>query len=367
MVDSYDLYNSSDSDVEIDSAKISKAKQLAKPLISNEIENIDLVKGIYVPWTEKYRPQTPDELVVGSSIKNKIKKIISDRNMPNIIITGIPGIGKTTTIQCIAFNILGKYIKDGLLELNASDDRGIKAVQEAVTFFCKKKVDFADNNNIYAKHKIVLLDEADNMTEKAQRLVNELMEKHKNTTRFAFTCNTSSKIIESIQSKCIILRYKRLSNNYIEKRLTYIAKKENIKFTKIGITSLAAISQGDLRQAVSSLQVMHINYPEINQLNVFKIYDKPEILLVNVIFTHMQNKNFIEALKLLTDLRNKGYTNADIIYSMLFILKTHDFITISEQLRILYIKNISKTYFYIYQGINSDMQLDGCIAKLCST
>lgn len=342
----------------------SKQKKNTDKIPQVKVEDINEVDGIYVPWTEKYRPQILDDLVADESIKMKINKIIHDKNMPNIIVTGIPGVGKTSTIQCIALNILGKYMSEGLLESNASDDRGIKAVQECITFFCKKKVDFIDDTNRYAKHKIILLDEADNMTEKAQRLINELMENHK-TTRFAFTCNTSSKIIESIQSKCIILRYKRLLPQQIEQRLKYIADRESVKYTREGMSTLIAISQGDLRQAISSLQVMSINCDELNQANVYKIYDKPELLLIGNIFQHTIEKNFVPALKILTDLKNKGYSSADITFSMLLILKSPGFITIDEGLRVYYAKKISKTYFQICQGIDTTLQLTGCIAKLC--
>ena len=109
--------------------------------------------------------------------------------MPNIIITGIPGIGKTTTILCIAKNLIRKYFEEGVLELNASDVRGVKTVQETIEYFCKKKLQIDEN---FANHKIVLLDEADNMTKKAQQSINNLMEQYQDTTRFAFTCNNSS-------------------------------------------------------------------------------------------------------------------------------------------------------------------------------
>src|SRR5579863_6482924 len=115
-----------------------------------------------IPWVEKYRPHKVNDLVLDEATCNKIKKIIFDKNMPNIIISGSPGIGKTTTILCMARNILGSSYKDAVIELNASDERGVKVVQERIETFCKTR-----NSNI--QHKIVLLDEADNMTKKAQQ------------------------------------------------------------------------------------------------------------------------------------------------------------------------------------------------------
>lgn len=322
-----------------------------------------MINGMVVPWTEKYRPQSIDDLVADPNIITKVKKIIKDKEMPNLIITGIPGIGKTSTILCIASNILGKYIDSAMLELNASDERGIKAVQESITYFCKKKMDFT-TDVLSAKHKIVLLDEVDNMTEKAQRLVNELMESYRNSTRFAFTCNTSSKIIEAIQSRCIIFRYKRLSNSQILDKLIHIAKIEKIKFTKDGINAIVTISQGDMRQAISMLQVISTGYDIVNLDNVYKLCDKPHYLTISNIFTNCNNKNFPDALKALNFLKNKGYSSSDIANTMLFLLKNNNFVDIPEPIRIYYIKNVSKTAFYISQGIDTHLQLVGCIAKL---
>ena len=187
------------------------------------------------PWIEKYRPTKVEDLVLDNGTLNKIRKIVLDKTMPNIIITGVPGIGKTTTILCIAKNLLGKYFKEGVLELNASDERGVKTVQESIEYFCKKKLDIDDE---FSKHKIILLDEADNMTRKAQQAINNLMEQYHETTRFAFTCNNSSEIIEAIQSRCIIFRYCRLNHEQITNRLKTICALEKVEYTEDGLRKI---------------------------------------------------------------------------------------------------------------------------------
>ena len=187
-----------------------------------------------IPWIEKYRPKHIDDLLLEENTLVKIKKFIKDKDMPNLIIPGTPGIGKTTTIKCIARELYGPNIEEAVLELNASDDRGIKTVIDIITNFCTKKMDLNDNlkEKKYAEHKIIFLDEADNMTETAQLLINNLMDKYHETTRFAFTCNTSSDILEGIQSRCIIMRFFRLRKDFIEERLKYICEKENVKYIK---------------------------------------------------------------------------------------------------------------------------------------
>ena len=218
------------------------------------------------PWIEKYRPTSINELLLDDCTMNKVRTINKEKSLPNIIITGVPGIGKTTTILCLAKSLLGPHVSNFVLELNASDERGIKAVNDSIIHFCRKKMQI--NESKYAQHKIVLLDEADNMTKKAQQLINNLMEKYRKTTRFAFTCNNSSDIIESIQSRCIILRYKRLDNKKVHERIKYICDNEKIKYTDKGLSSIILTSEGDMRQAINNLQMTYNGFKVINEKNV---------------------------------------------------------------------------------------------------
>lgn len=316
------------------------------------------------PWIEKYRPVNIEDLVLDIGTLNKIKKIISDKNMPNIIITGVPGIGKTTTILCIAKNLLGKYFEEGVLELNASDERGVKTAQETIEYFCKKKFS-VNNHDDCAKHKIILLDEADNMTKKAQQSISNLMEQYYDSTRFAFTCNNSSDIIEAIQSRSIIFRYRRLSNQQIKDRLTKICNIEKIPFTQEGLNSIVIIAQGDLRQAIYILQLTYNGYINVIPENVYKLCDKPHPLVIQNIFMACSKRELKTALILLNELRNKGYSSSDISLSMINTLKTLDSSIINEHMKIKYMEEISKACLIISKGLNTKLQLTGCIAALC--
>ena len=339
---------------------------------SNSSDNYDNVKSEPVsknniPWIEKYRPKKISDLVIDNSTRNKILKIIKDKNMPNIIITGTPGIGKTTTILCIARYLLGKHCDQGVIELNASNDRGIKAVQDSIIYFCKKRMDLANTEDrSYSKHKIVLLDEADNMTKKAQQLINNLMETYKNTTRFAFTCNNSSKIIEAIQSRCIIFRYRRLGHQQIVDRLKNICENEKVNYTNKGLNAIVVTSQGDLRKAINNLQLTYNGYDKIISKNVYKLCDVPHPLIIQDILMSCYKGDLKDAITKLNKLMYKGYSSSDISLSMINTLKLSTFNDIDELTKIIYMKKISKTCLIVAKGINTPLQLTGCVADLCS-
>ena len=314
------------------------------------------------PWIEKYRPKEVEDLLLEDGTLNKIKKFINDKDMPNIIITGSPGIGKTTTILCIAKKLLGKYFKEGVLELNASDDRGVKTVNESIEYFCKKKLEIGDK---YAKHKIILLDEADNMTKKAQQSINNLMQQYHENTRFAFTCNNSGEIIEAIQSRCIIFRYRKILNEEIKNRLEIICKKENVPYTEEGLNTVVLTAQGDLRQAINNLQLTYNGYVNIIPENVYKLCDKPHPLIIQNIFKACHEKNFKEAFKHLYSLQEKGYSSSDIIFTMIYTLKNIDKTILDERTKILFMEELGRSSLVVSRGINTPLQLTGCLAALC--
>ena len=322
-----------------------------------------------LPWIEKYRPSCIDDVILDEGTLQKIKKFITKKEMPNIIITGVPGIGKTTTIKCIASGIYGKYIKHAVIELNASDERGIKMVDENITNFCKKSFklkmdDIVDNETEqkYAKHKLIILDEADNITAKAQHSINKKMEEYNSTTRFAFTCNKSSDILESIQSRCVIIRYVRLSIQKVIDRLKYICEIEKIKFTLEALNAIAIISQGDLRGAVNKLQAVYNGMNEITTENVFIVCDEPQPVVIQNVLKSCKEKNIEKTFERMSQLKLAGYSNSDIVLGIINVLKL-DY-PFSEQEKNLIFSKACKTAFYVSKGINTDLQLYGLIGGI---
>ncbi|KAI5443266.1 Subunit of heteropentameric Replication factor C (RF-C) [Lathyrus oleraceus] len=174
-----------------------------------------------VPWVEKYRPSKVVDIVGNEDAVSRLQVIARDGNMPNLILSGPPGTGKTTSILALAHELLGPNYREAVLELNASDDRGIDVVRNKIKMFAQKKVTLPPG-----RHKVVILDEADSMTSGAQQALRRTMEIYSNSTRFALACNTSSKIIEPIQSRCAIVRFSRLSDQEILGRLMVVVQAE---------------------------------------------------------------------------------------------------------------------------------------------
>ena len=315
-----------------------------------------------IPWVEKYRPSHIDDIIINENIHKHVRQIIKNKNMPNIIITGLPGIGKTTTMQCICKHFYGKHLREAVLELNASDDRGIKTVQSSIYYFCQKKIKL--NKKKYAQHKIVLLDEADNMTAKAQQLINNLMEKYKHSTRFAFTCNDSTQIVEAIQSRCVIFRYTSLTSDQIKKRLREVCEIEKIKYNEGGLNAIIFAAQGDLRRALNYLQLTTNNFDKVTLENVYKLCDKPHPHIIKTIIIECYSKNILMGLKIIKSLLNKGYSEMDIITGMVNVLCYFDIPEIEKKIKMKLLDKICQTYAVLNKGLDSELQLTGCLSYI---
>jgi len=314
-----------------------------------------------IPWIETYRPYKIKDLIIDPMLKNKINKIIEDHEMPHIIITGVPGIGKTSTLMCIARELLGKYLEDGLLELNGSDERGIKA-KDTIETFCKKKIGHSKDKHKY--HKIVLIDEADNLTQKSQQQINGIISQYEKNTRFAFTCNTSSKILRAIQSRCIIIRYKRLDSDVLKERLEFICNNEKIEYKEDALQEITNISKGDMRKAINFLQNVYNGYNKIHLDHVLTMCDKPQHNLVTEIFSTILKSDLTTSLKHLNVLFDKGYSGSDLIITMLEILKSKYYNKINEAQRIAFMIVLSKYMFKTSHGLDNKYQLMACICEM---
>ena len=309
-----------------------------------------------VPWVEKHRPRTLDEVVGNEEAVQRLRILANDGNIPNLILTGPPGIGKTTSLLALCRQLLGDKADEAVKELNASDERGIEVVRKDIKEFAKKHINLPEG-----RHKVVLLDESDSMTDAAQQAMRRIMETYSSTTRFVFACNQSEKVIEPIQSRCAIVRFTRISEEQIAARLMQICEKEGIQPESEGIAALAALSDGDLRTAVNGLQSTYVRYELITKENVLATVNVPNPTAINDIFGALSSGDFRKGIEILHGLEEKGHSASDIVKSFFSNVRRAD---IDEKLKLSLLKEIGLSQMTVSQGLTSELQLDGLLARL---
>lgn len=348
------------------------------------------------PWVEKYRPQTVADIVGNTEAISRLQIIAKEGNLPNLLLCGPPGTGKTTSMLCLARDLLlqnstaahmeknsADLLKDAVLELNASDDRGLDVVREKIKLFAQTKKtlpkkyctapaatgDVDDQQqqpqHLVHLHKIVLLDEADSMTPAAQQALRRTMELHSSTTRFAFACNNSSRIIEPIQSRCAVVRFQKLTDGEVLKRIVYVIQQEKVAYTDDGLEALLYLAEGDLRQAMNALQATHTGYGLVNADNVFKVCDQPHPVLVeNIIAACVTRRSIDEAHKDMGRLLSRGYAPGDVIATFFKVVQANARLFRSEMQQLEVLKVIGETTMRIAEGVGTPLQLAAMLARI---
>ena len=203
-------------------------------------------------WSEKYRPKKLKEVVDQKEIIKGISNLIKSPDIPHMLFAGPAGVGKTTTALCIAMELLGEEWRKNTLELNASDERGIKMVRERVKEFAAS-IKLADDKE-FGKPKIIMLDEADEMTSEAQTALRRIIEDSARTTRFIIICNYLSQIIEPIQSRCVVFRFRRLPKEDVIDHLKMICEQQKVKYEEKALAQIYEATGGDLRHSINIMQ-----------------------------------------------------------------------------------------------------------------
>ncbi|KAL0482485.1 replication factor C subunit 2/4 [Acrasis kona] len=211
------------------------------------------------PWVEKYRPNTIDQVVYQDEVVQALKKALESSNLPHLLFYGPPGTGKTSTILAIAKQLFGPELyRSRVLELNASDERGIEVIRTKVKTFAQASVGMQSVANKAGypcpPFKLIVLDEADSMTKDAQAALRRTMETYSKVTRFCIVCNYVSRIIEPLVSRCAKFRFKALEPTLLRKRLSEVAEKEQVKVTNDALDRIVDVSEGDMRRALTVLQ-----------------------------------------------------------------------------------------------------------------
>jgi replication factor C subunit 2/4 len=325
--------------------------------------------NIKIPWVEKYRPKNSEEILLEPFIKQKIEKILETKSIPNMIITGEPGTGKTSTILFLAKHIYQDKYADNVLELNASDDRGLSIINNTIYPFCKKKTSCSGLNQDpnYPDHKLVILDEADSITPKAQNLLSNIISEFRKNTRIVFICNDGTQIIESIQSRCMIIKYPRISSINLYQKIEYICKQEEIQYTGEGIKTLLFVSDQDIRQAINNLECIYYSFGKLSNKYIYKLIDKPKPYYISKIINDCFSGNYVKTINTVKSLYNKGYTPNDILLTFmkyLFENNLDNTVELNDENKLRIYEIISLSYIRVNGGLDTLLQLCGCISKI---
>ncbi|TMI35752.1 replication factor C small subunit [Candidatus Bathyarchaeota archaeon] len=309
-------------------------------------------------WTEKYRPKTLGEIIDQEEIVSRLQEFVKRAAMPHCLFAGPPGTGKTTAALCLAHDLFGVRFQDVFMELNASDERGIDVVRTTVKEFAR----MASLSSV--PFKILVLDEADNMTSDAQSALRRTMEKYTDTCRFVLCCNYSGRIIEPIQSRCALFRFTPLPDEKIVENLHRIAKNEGLKFTETGLKSIVEVGEGDLRKSINTLQAASSMSKGITEESVYQVVGRAKPTDVHEMLNHALKGDFIKAREELRHLLVRyGLSGSEIvrqIHSEIFRL------AIPEKKRIDLVEAVGEIDFRLVQGGDEEVQLSALLAKLAS-
>lgn len=282
-------------------------------------------KNNIVPWVDKYRPKKLSEIIFQDEIVDVLKDTIKTGEMTHLLFYGPPGTGKTSTILSMAYELFGpNNCKNRIIELNASDERGIGVVRNKIMTFAKSSLCNGDKDYPSPAFKIIILDEADTMTTEAQSALRKMIEVKTNITRFCFICNYINQIIEPIASRCVKYRFKPIEKNKMCDKIKDIVKKENINISSDNIELLYNISDGDLRKAIMLLQnLKYSGNPIINKEYIYEISGHaPDSVIENIFYT-CTTKNIIDIYEINNVIRSNGWIINNILTKLLmFVIKS---------------------------------------------
>lgn len=308
-----------------------------------------------LPWVEKYRPNSLEDLISHKDIITTIKRFVAEDRLPHLLFYGPPGTGKTSTILALAKQIYApREFNSMVLELNASDDRGIGIVRGAVLSFASTRTIFKSG------FKLVILDEADAMTQDAQNALRRVMEKFTENTRFCLICNYLTKIIPALQSRCTRFRFGPLENEQMTLRLQHVISAEGVQVSEDGIKSLVRLASGDMRKALNILQSTSMAFETVNEENVYTCTGQPLRSDIANMVEWMLNEDFNTVYNNIMKLKTlKGLALHDILTEVHLYVHRVNF---PQAIRIHLLEKMADVEYRLAAGTSEKIQLSSLIA-----
>jgi replication factor C small subunit len=306
-------------------------------------------------WIEKYRPQKLADIVGQDEIVERLSSYVRSGNLPHLLFTGSAGVGKTTAAVALAREFFPDSWQMNFRELNASDERGIDVVRNQIKQFART-TPLGD-----ASFKILFLDEADALTTDAQAALRRTMESYAQTCRFILSCNYSSKIIDPIQSRCAIYRFKPLGPDAIREEVRRIIGREGLTITDGAMEAIVYIAEGDMRKAINAIQGAAIISPTIDEKRVYSITSTARPDEINELLTLSLAGDFDGAEALLSQLlHERGIAPNELINQCYRALLKRD---IERSVKVQLIDHLGEIDFRLSEGANSDIQMEALIAR----
>lgn len=315
-----------------------------------------------LPWVEKWRPAKLSDITAQTRTVNLLSKYVKNSNLPHLLFYGPSGTGKTSAIMAVAHELYGDKFPVMVLEINASEERGIEIVRTKINQFATSKNIFygEKSKEIF---KLIILDEADAMTDNAQAILRKVIEGYTSNARFCLICNYINKINPALQSRCTRFKFLPLKEKQIRGRLHEIVKSENIKITEDGLSAIIKRGKGDMRKIINILQGVSMSYDSIDEDSVNMCLVYPSKKDIATIFEYLLLKPFKETYALIESMRKEfRFSLLDIINEVHKIITNH----ITEEVTNNLLKKLSqdKLIFILKKICQVEYNLSICTSEL---
>ncbi|HEV8359510.1 MAG TPA: replication factor C small subunit [Candidatus Thermoplasmatota archaeon] len=306
-------------------------------------------------WVEKYRPLKLADVVGQEEVTSRLQAYVKSGNMPHLLFAGPAGTGKTTSAIALARELFGEDWRQNFQELNASDERGIDVVRGKIKEFARTSPLGG------ASFKIIFLDEADALTDDAQSALRRTMERFAGTARFVLSCNYSSRLIEPIQSRCAVFRFRPLKPEDITKMVRKVAKEEKLEVSKDGLEALLYVASGDMRRAINTLQVAGSLGKEVTEESIYKVTATARPEEVKAMLESALKGDFLKARDALdTMLVTYGLSGEDVlkqVHRAVFELP------IPDDVKVDLVDRVGEADFRLVEGASERIQIEALLAR----